>query len=183
MNSSASWFKTVGAWRQLPQYLLHLASSRTLTLSSATALGTSDTVLWSELARKVPGRSNKDCRKRWWNTLAGGKIKGVWSPEEDKRLSEAVREHGNNWTQIASLVGSRCADQCSSHWRQVLRPDVSYCNWTEQEDEELLKAVQTHGTNWSAIAAFHDPPRTGLSLKNRYTRIRAKGESAAPSVL
>ncbi|OJK01925.1 hypothetical protein ASPACDRAFT_40742 [Aspergillus aculeatus ATCC 16872] len=151
----------------------HLASSRTLILSSATALDTSDTVLWSELAQKVPGRSNKDCRKRWWNTLAGGNIKGVWSPEEDKRLSEAVREHGNNWTQIATLVGSRCADQCSSHWRQVLRPN----------DEELLKAVQTHGTNWSAISAFHNPPRTGLSLKNRYTRIRVKEERAGPSVL
>ncbi|PYI36255.1 hypothetical protein BP00DRAFT_149943 [Aspergillus indologenus CBS 114.80] len=148
-----------------------------------TALDTSHTVLWSELAQKVPGRSNKDCRKRWWNTLAGGNIKGAWSPEEDQRLSEAVREHGNNWTQIAALVGSRCADQCSSHWRQVLRPNVSYCNWTEQEDEELLKAVQTHGTNWSTIAAFHHPPRTGLGLKNRYARIRAKDKDAGRSVL
>ncbi|RAL16190.1 SANT/Myb-like DNA-binding domain-containing protein, partial [Aspergillus homomorphus CBS 101889] len=161
-------------------------------------LDTFGRVMWSELAQKVRGRTNKDCRRRWWNTLAEWNIKGVWSPDENKRLVEAVRMYGSKWTQVAAVVGTRCGDQCSSHWREVLRPNVNYCSWTEEEigrlsfqachprtivdsrtaqDEELLQAIQICGTNWSTIAAFHLPHRTGLGLKNRYARIRAKARA------
>ena len=27
---------------------------------------------WSEIAKKIPGRSNKDCRKRFLNEVTGG---------------------------------------------------------------------------------------------------------------
>ncbi|KFA67841.1 hypothetical protein S40285_08747 [Stachybotrys chlorohalonatus IBT 40285] len=90
-------------------------------------------LLWRELAKRIPDRSNKDCRKRWWNSLAGGTVKGAWSPEEDKRLTEAVEKYGTNWPQVAAAVGTRCGDQCSSHWRQVLNPNINCCDWTATE--------------------------------------------------
>ncbi|KAF3769427.1 hypothetical protein M406DRAFT_33586, partial [Cryphonectria parasitica EP155] len=124
-------------------------------------------LLWRELAEHIPGRSNKDCRKRWWNSLAGGTVKGAWSPEEDRRLSNAVEKYGMNWTKVATVVGSRCGDQCSSHWRQVLDPNINFSDWTSEEDERLLMAVRMHGTNWSTIALFHTPQRTTLALKNQ----------------
>ncbi|KAH6660307.1 hypothetical protein BKA67DRAFT_653500 [Truncatella angustata] len=138
-------------------------------------------VLWRELAKHIPGRSNKDCRKRWWNSLAGGTVKGAWSPEEDQRLTDAVKKFGTNWPQVAAVVGSRCGDQCSSHWRQVLNPDINYCDWTGDEDEKLLAAVHTYGTNWSRIASFHEPQRTTLALKNRYWKLRLKSQSGTKS--
>ena len=90
-------------------------------------------LLWRELAKQIPGRSNKDCRKRWWNSLAGSTAKGAWSPEEDRRLIEAVEKYGTNWMKVAGAVGTRCGDQCSGHWRHVLNPNINYCDWTTEE--------------------------------------------------
>ena len=97
------------------------------------ALTHSRPLLWRELAKSVPGRTNKACRRRWWNSLADNIAKGPWSEAEDERLVEAVRKHGTRWSQVAQAVGSRNSEQCSSHWSQVLNPDINYCDWTSQE--------------------------------------------------
>ncbi|KAH7313946.1 hypothetical protein B0I35DRAFT_436150 [Stachybotrys elegans] len=142
------------------------------------ALAQSRPLLWRELAMLVPGRSNKDCRRRWWNTLAEHTMKGPWSREEDERLMKAVQKYGPSWAQVASDVRSRNADQCSSHWSQVLDPNINYCDWTPEEDESLLHAVLTHGTNWKTIAGHHVPKRNTLALKNRYSTLRSRHKNA-----
>ncbi|OJD37509.1 myb transcription [Diplodia corticola] len=48
---------------------------------------------WKTIARKLPGRSNKDCRKRW-NKIRVCLAKGPWCFSEDELLKEAVRMHG-----------------------------------------------------------------------------------------
>ncbi|KAL9017680.1 MAG: hypothetical protein Q9185_005014 [Variospora sp. 1 TL-2023] len=131
-------------------------------------------LLWRELARNVPGRTNKDCRRRWCNILADGTTKGSWTESEDERLSHAVRENGPKWTQVAAVVGTRNSDQCSSHWSLSLNPDIDYSDWIRVEDEKLIQAVKEHGTNWTMIAATSLPNRTTLALKNRYAALRTK---------
>jgi hypothetical protein len=49
---------------------------------------------WTVIANKIPGRTNKDCRKRWHNVLSGGFNKGYWTEEEDELLTLAVQTHG-----------------------------------------------------------------------------------------
>ena len=139
--------------------------------SCLVVLAQSRPLLWRELAKSVPGRSNKDCRRRWWNTLAAGTAKGPWSEEEDARLTEAIWKYGFTWTHVAQAVMTRNADQCSSHWSQVLDPSINHCDWTPTEDAQLLQAVLAHGTNWATIAASHLPKRTTLALKNRYSTL------------
>lgn len=112
---------------------LHPSSSASDRCLLLVALTHSRPLLWRELAKSVPGRSNKDCRRRWWNSLADGTAKGPWAEEEDERLIEAVKRLGTNWSQVARAVGSRNSDQCSSHWSQVLDPDINFCDWTTQE--------------------------------------------------
>ncbi|KAI3328356.1 Homeodomain-like protein [Ustulina deusta] len=90
-------------------------------------------LMWRDLAKSVPGRSNKDCRRRWWNTLAGCTVKGPWSESEDERLMHAVGSYGPQWTQVAAAVGTRHSDQCSSHWTQVLDPDINHSDFTPDE--------------------------------------------------
>ncbi|KAL8939318.1 MAG: hypothetical protein Q9211_002798 [Gyalolechia sp. 1 TL-2023] len=131
-------------------------------------------LLWRELAKRVPGRTNKDCRRRWCNILADGTAKGSWTESEDERLSNAVRAHGPKWTRVAGAVGTRNSDQCSSHWSLSLNPDIDYSDWTRVEDERLLQAIKEHGTNWTMIAATSLPNRTTLALKNRYASLRTK---------
>ncbi|KAF5858500.1 hypothetical protein ETB97_004341 [Aspergillus alliaceus] len=141
------------------------------------AMAQSRPLMWRELAKCVPGRSNKDCRRRWWNSLADGTAKGLWSEEEDRLLMQAVSKYGTDWRRVAREVVSRTPDQCSSHWSQVLDPEINHCDWTAREDEQLLHEVLTHGTNWSVIATSHVPRRTTLSLKNRYATLRLRHEN------
>jgi len=49
---------------------------------------------WHRIANKLPGRNNKDCRKRWCNKVTGGLKKGPWEEDEDSRLKNGVREFG-----------------------------------------------------------------------------------------
>ena len=97
------------------------------------AIQESRPLLWRELAKSVPGRTNKDCRRRWCNTIAEGMAKGAWTESEDERLSSAVQRYGSKWTRIAAAVETRTSDQCSSHWNQTLNPDIDYSDWTNDE--------------------------------------------------
>jgi hypothetical protein len=90
-------------------------------------------LLWREIAKSVPGRSNKDCRRRWCNSLTSGLSKGFWTESEDERLWNAVRKHGTKWAVVAQDVHTRNADQCSSHWSQTLDPHINYSDWTREE--------------------------------------------------
>jgi myb proto-oncogene protein len=51
------------------------------------------------IAAMVPGRTKKQVRQRWIKTVDqnSGKNPGKWTPEEDAKLTEAVKQHGNNW--------------------------------------------------------------------------------------
>ena len=51
---------------------------------------------WSRIAAKLPGRTNKDCRKRW-SKIPGHIKKGVWSEAEDDRLKSAVKTLDVRW--------------------------------------------------------------------------------------
>ncbi|KAL4991597.1 Homeodomain-like protein [Aspergillus falconensis] len=75
------------------------------------------TVSWNEIAASLPGRTNKGYRKRWHGTASAKANKGPWAEDEDKRLRNALQEHGPKWTAVASVVGSRLPDQCSKRWR------------------------------------------------------------------
>ncbi len=44
---------------------------------------------WTKVARGLPNRNNKDCRKRWLK-VDDKWAQGSWSQEEDDRLKEAV---------------------------------------------------------------------------------------------
>lgn len=44
---------------------------------------------WCSISKLLPGRTNKDCRKRW-SKLTKAVNKGTWSPEEDERLVRAI---------------------------------------------------------------------------------------------
>jgi hypothetical protein len=48
---------------------------------------------WNLIAASLPGRTNKDCRKRWAK-LGNNVIKGAWSSVEDEKLQGAVQELG-----------------------------------------------------------------------------------------
>jgi hypothetical protein len=55
---------------------------------------TSQNFDWHAIAAQVPGRSNKDCRKKWTCCLAPHIKKGPWDATEVELLNEGVRYYG-----------------------------------------------------------------------------------------
>jgi hypothetical protein len=105
-----------------------------------------------------------------------------WTPEEDAKLTDAVtntckkkwgKEYKIDWAAVAALVPGRAGKHCRSRWHDVLDPNIDRANgrtgtWTEDEDNKLKGAVQTHGgKNWNKIAAFV-PRRTRAQCNARW---------------
>ncbi|KAF2199792.1 transcription factor, Myb superfamily, partial [Delitschia confertaspora ATCC 74209] len=122
---------------------------------------------WCQIAGKLPGRTNKDCRKRWHNTMAGEFRKGQWTKTEDEQLLNAVGKHGQRWTVVATAVSTRSAEQCAKRWQQSLNPDLDRSEWTGDEDQKLMQAVGVIGRQWTQIQRMHFPERSKNAIKNR----------------
>ncbi|KAJ8117214.1 hypothetical protein OPT61_g1545 [Boeremia exigua] len=124
---------------------------------------------WCQIALALPGRSNKDCRKRWHNSVTDGLKKGQWSKSEDQLLTRGVHRYGYQWTKVATCVSSRSADQCAKRWQQSLDPRLDRSEWRENEDVALLTAVESLGRHWKDIQEQYLPHRSKNCVKNRYS--------------
>ncbi|KAH8807203.1 hypothetical protein F5884DRAFT_899642 [Xylogone sp. PMI_703] len=131
---------------------------------------------WNRVASKLPGRSNKDCRKRWAKISTNVK-KGAWDVAEDKRLWAAVKRHGLCWAEIAQEVGTRHADQCAKRWQHSLNPAVIHSKWESEDDEKLLSAVAEYGRSWSRISDEKFPNRSPTDIKNRHALLLRRRHS------
>ncbi|KAM1773985.1 hypothetical protein COP2_044547 [Malus domestica] len=67
--------------------------------------------------------------------------KGAWTKEEDDRLIAYIRAHGEGcWRSLPKAAGLlRCGKSCRLRWINYLRPDLNRGNFTEKEDELIIK--------------------------------------------
>jgi hypothetical protein len=141
---------------------------------------------WVAISAMVPGRTRKQCNRRWHTTfnpsiaLTGGS-KGKWAEDEDSKLKYAVQTHGDNdWVAISEMVPGRTGIQCKSRWHYVLDPNLGRANgrtgkWTAVEDSKLKDAVQTHGDKeWGVISALV-PGRTKNQCNHRWRSVLDPG--------
>lgn len=87
----------------------------------------------SRQAQKQMGRS-PCCEREHTN-------KGAWTREEDKRLVAYIQAHGEGcWRSLPKSAGLlRCGKSCRLRWINYLRPDLKRGNFTEEEDELIIK--------------------------------------------
>jgi hypothetical protein len=83
---------------------------------------------WVKVAVMVPGRTSDQCRERWVKQLdpangKKGKLRRVWTPEEDVKLVGAVEKHGKHWVPVAAMVPGRSNILCHHRWVKYLDPD------------------------------------------------------------
>lgn len=150
-------------------------------LRTAVRIYGDNTEKWKTIARSVPGRTNKACRKRWLHSLSPSVKKSAWTAEEDQLLLSLFEKLPNKWSQIAREIPGRTDDACSKRYREALDPNLKKDEWTDEEDTRLLDALARQGgpTNpkWGLIG--QELRRSGLGCRNRWRLIQRKRNAAA----
>ena len=106
-----------------------------------------------------------------------GTPKCRWNPAEDQLLRKSIEEFGtHNWKIIATKVPGRTSKQCRERWVGKLNPDVVSSEWTEKEDNILLKLHKELGNQWAKISK-HLSGRSMIAVKNRWCCLKRKAQS------
>ncbi|KAE8316228.1 hypothetical protein BDV41DRAFT_562468 [Aspergillus transmontanensis] len=124
-----------------------------------------DTIAWKLVAQSLPGRTNRDCRKRWFK-IARRWLQGPWAPDEETRLREAVAIYGPEWNEVSFSVKTRNPDRaclllkrdtqkCSEHWEKTLYPFAASQS-RKQADAEVV-AHSGHPSSYTQVGLTGRP--------------------------
>jgi hypothetical protein len=123
---------------------------------------------WVAVAALVPRRTCAQCHYRWATQLEPDINLGIWTVEEDAKLTDAVEKLGKDWAQVAAMFPGRTDKQCRYRWVKSLDPDITSGKWTVEEDAKLTGAVQKYGdNNWIEAAALV-PGRKNSQCRQRW---------------
>ncbi|XP_057464570.1 transcription factor WER-like [Actinidia eriantha] len=104
-----------------------------------------------------------------------GYRKGLWTEEEDRILMDYITVHGpGRWNRVAKMTGlNRCGKSCRLRWINYLTPSIKHGNFSEEEDDLIIRLHNLLGNRWSLIAG-RMPERTDNQVKNHWNTYLTK---------
>ena len=103
---------------------------------------------WSLCSDYLIGRSGKQCRERWFNTLNPTVKKGCWTAKEDYIIFTRFEKFGSKWSQIANDMKGRTENSIKNRFYSTLRRIASETkkeNFLYEEthiNETKLKSIE-----------------------------------------
>nr|XP_020195298.1 transcription factor MYB80-like [Aegilops tauschii subsp. strangulata] len=102
--------------------------------------------------------------------------RGLWTPKEDDKLLSYITQYGTrNWRLIPKNAGlQRCSKSCRVRWTNYMLPDLKHGEFTDAEEQTIIKLHPALGNRWSLITA-QLPGRTGNHIENHWnTKLKKK---------
>ena len=71
---------------------------------------------WSEISKKIPGLSPKQCRDRYMNYLKSDLTFTEWTQSDNELLEDLFKQYGPKWALIANIMKNRSENEIKNHW-------------------------------------------------------------------
>jgi hypothetical protein len=94
-------------------------------------------------------------KKRDINNQQRG-VKKRWSVAEDSMLARLVGESNSTetkWIKLSCQMGDCTPKQCCDRYNNSLKPDGKKGQWTDVEDEHIIRLHAEFGNQWSKISS------------------------------
>ena len=98
------------------------------------------------------------------------KKKGIFSKDEDY-LIIYLKSQGFTWKKISESFPNKTIKQIRDHYNQHLKSVSIIKEWSEEEDENLIRLVNILGKKWKLISQIIKT-KTQEQVKNRYIIIK-----------
>jgi Myb-like DNA-binding protein FlbD len=97
---------------------------------------------WSSIAKRIKGKTAKQCNDRYNKHLKQEKNNSPWTAEEDARLLDLVSQHGHNWVVVSKLIGTRSNIESKNRWTVLDRLRKNRKKTSEQIKFEVKNNFQ-----------------------------------------
>jgi hypothetical protein len=115
---------------------------------------------WWEVARRIPGRTDDQCAKRWRENLNPIIVHTPWTAEEDRTLLDAYNAHGAKWNHIATFLPGRPTMHCRNRYKSLLRTTTTVL------ESEMSSPSDTSSPQSGDLWGLNSPVQTAQMLSS-----------------
>lgn len=98
---------------------------------------------WTKCSETIPGRSGKQCREHWNNTLNPDLLKGEWTSEEDLLIMIFYKKYDGSWKKIIPIFPKRTENSIKNRFYSQLRKIASKQQQMEKKEYSTKYSLKT----------------------------------------